>query len=415
MSVFVDRAGVWIFDFWEGGKRYKRRAKNPDGTPAASRRQAQAAEDMARVAARNERRGQAVAAAGDYTLAQAVAARSAEASRMRSWSHQKIELAEIVEFFGAGAAIERVAETWKAYRDWMRRQTVKVWLGGPKKNRDHDDTRLWRDTGRPRSPGRINRYLNQLSAVLRLAHETRGPDKLPLLSFMPAIELEEVDEHDPNPVPLAVLAAIELDTETPQHLRDAAALSRLFGLRLTEAMRAETSWIDFGDAGLRVPAKIAKAKRDRYQPANDEGMALLRRLAADVAARAQPIEKGAETRLIVWRVPGKDEDGQLRPARAIKNPRRAWGTALNRFGVKGKWRFHDVRARYVTEAFKATSPAVARDLAAHKDQRTSDRYIAIAGNEKRDAVAAMPDIRSVAPAQKSPTAQSHRAKLRRVK
>ena len=406
MTVFFDaRQNCWVYDFREGGKRFNRRAKNPDGTPAQSKRQAQAAEDAARVAARLDQR-HALARPGEYTLAQAVAARAAEAKHLRSWRDARIELAEILQFFGAATPIADVADRWRDYRNWARAQTVKIWIGGPaKKSQTHADASLWRDTGRVRAPARVNRCLAQLSAVLRLAHATRGADRRPLLDFMPAIEPLPVERRDPNPVPRDVLARIEADPATPDHLWQAAALVRLFGFRLDEVFSATADRIDRDNRGYRLTAAGSKSKRDDWLPANDEAMQLLEWLALLAAERAETDGKEADTtHLIVYRATPEA------PARAIKNPRRAWRTALKRLGLEGVYRFHDLRASYVTAIAHVASSAVTQRLARHASAATTARYTRIADSAARAAVEQM----GRGPTQ-SPDAVSRSPQLRRIK
>jgi integrase len=409
MTVFFDaRQNCWLYDFREGGRRFNRRAKNPDGTQAQSKRQAQAAEDAARVAARLDQR-HALAKPGEYTLAQAVAARAAEAKHLANWRDIKHALAEIVGFFGAAANIEDVAQRWMEYRAFARAQPVKVWCGGPAKKNGSKPAdvaalpaslpaSLHRATGRTRSAARTNRYLDQLSALLRLAHATRGPGGRPLLEFMPAIERLAEDKRDPNPVPLEIVARIEADPATPAHLRDAAALVRLFGFRLDEVFGATVGRIDWENRGYRLPAAQTKAGRDEFMPANEEAMQLLARLAADAAARA-PSDRAAA--LIVYTPPGRDkETDKPKAPRTIKNARKAWASALKRAGVAGEFRFHDLRATFITQVAQVASAATTQDLARHTSSATTKRYTKISDQAKRAAVEAMQ-----APAQ-SPDARS---------
>ncbi len=424
MSVFVDRDGVWIYDFWEGGKRYKRRAKNPDLTPATARRQAQAAEYLARVAARNEARGQALPTAGDYTLAQAVAARAAEAQHLKHWRDVRLALAEIVEFFGAGCAIADVAARWREYREWARSKKVRVWRGGPRKpaeRRSRPDGDFG-EAGRARSAARVNRYLDQLSALLRQAHDTIGTDGRPILARMPKIERITEATREPRPVPLAVVGAIEADPKTPAHLRHAAALVRSFGLRLDEVFAARVAWIDRDARALRLPAEMTKANREELLPASDDAMAILEALATDARQRGGRDGHPDDDRvhLIVYRPRAKPDAERPHAARPIKNARRAWSTAIAKHGGGGRWRFHDLRATYVTQLAHVAPSAIVQDLARHRNASTTARYTKIADEGRRAAIEAMASASKVAmtaaeTAAKSPTAQSHRTKLRRVK
>ncbi len=429
MSVFYDAASeVWVYDFVEGGRRYKRRCRNPDGTLATSRRQAQACEEARRVEARLETKG-TIARPDTYTLAQAVAARAAIAEGYASWDGVRAALRELVGYFGAACAIGDVAARAGEYREHVKKMTRRIWIGGPSKALDRSDQRHWRETGEVLSSERRNKYLDELRAVLSIAHATYTADgRAPMLARVPAIPEFDIPERDPTPVPLAVLARIEGDPATPQHLWKAAALVRLLGLRRAEVFAATVDWIDWDAGGLRVPAEIAKADRDDFLPANDEARELLAWLALEAAERAQAPARSAGRRddtrhLVVYRPAGIGADDRPHAARPIKNARNAWRSAIARAGGGRSYRFHDVRATFITEVAHVASSAVTQDLARHKDPATTARYTKVADPVRRAAVDAMRGTSGTTPGSDSgfgftngsPTAQSHRPTLRRVK
>lgn len=72
--------------------------------------------------------------------------------------------------------------------------------------------------------------------------------------------------------------------------------------------------------------------------------------------------------------------------RPLKGIRRSWKTTIKTAGIERPHRFHDVRARYVTEVAKVQK-AAAQDAARHQDPATTAMYIKLADMEIRDAVA----------------------------
>lgn len=425
MSVFYDDGQrSWIYDFWKDGRRFKRRARNVDGTPAASRRQAQEAENRARVAAANAVRGQTIAAPGEFTLAEAAAIRAAEIEGYASIDGVTAALAEILRFFGAACAIGDASGRAGAFRSHVAKMTRKIWIGGPGDRADRADPKNWRDTGAILSASRRNKYLDELRILLTIAHKTKAPGTdRPHLADVPEIKPFDEPKRDPTPVPLYTLDQVEKDPRAPAHTRDAAALTRLFGFRRNEAFSATVDWIDWENAGVRIPAAFTKSDRDEFLPANEEARALLTRLAAEADARAKhpPMSAGKRDdarHLIVYRAPGVGKDGRPFAARPMKNPRRAWKSALKRAGAR-PYRFHDVRATFVTQVAHVAPSAVTQDLARHKDAATTARYTKVADAAKRAAVEAMQGtLEAPGPgkfAMESPTAQSHRVNLRRVK
>jgi integrase len=203
---------------------------------------------------------------------------------------------------------------------------------------------------------------------------------------MPVIKRLKEAKRDPHPVPLALALKIESDRRTPEHLRDAAAMVRLFGFRLDEVFSATRDEIDFEGRCYRLPAAKSKANRDEVMPANEEAMRLLKRL--DNRARKREPDNPA-AHLIVYQPRGKDPKGRPFKPRPIANPRRAWVTALKRVGVKVKYRFHDLRGTFVSQAARVAKSAVVQALARHTDPRTTARYIKVADVDLRNAVDAM--------------------------
>lgn len=395
MSVFYDNSQrCWIYDFWKDGRRFKRRARNPDGSPTSSRRQATEAENRARVAAATALRGRANSTPGEFTLAEAAAIRAAEVEGYASIDGVTAALSEILRFFGAACAIRNAAAEAGAFRAHVAKMTRKIWIGGPSERADRGDPKNWRDTGTILSASRRNKYLDELRILLTIAHKTKAAgSERPHLANVPEIKPFDEPARDPTPVPLYVLAAIEADPATPDHLWKAAALVRLIGFRRDEVFSAKLEWIDWENGGVRIPAAFTKSNRDEFLPANAEARELLAWLVADAGQRAKNPPMSAEKRddarhLIVYRRAGKGRDGKPFAARPIKNARKAWKTSLIRAGARS-YRFHDVRATFITQLAHVAADKVTQDLARHKDAATTARYIKVADEAKRAAVEAM--------------------------
>ncbi len=95
--------------------------------------------------------------------------------------------------------------------------------------------------------------------------------------------------------------------------------------------------------------------------------------------------------LISW--PGPQEVHNFRAGRDVpidcwrplKSVRTSWTKSIKRAGIENPHRYHDVRARFVTEVAKVM-PAAAQDAARHQDPSTTALYIKLADSEVRDAV-----------------------------
>jgi integrase len=173
-------------------------------------------------------------------------------------------------------------------------------------------------------------------------------------------------------------------------------------LRLTEVCKARVDWIDREQQALRLPAEVTKANRDELQIANDEAMQLLAWLALFARER-----NSANEYLVVYTPQGG------RKARSIKSLQGAWTSALRRLGLEGRYRFHDIRATYVTQVAMVASSAVTQGLARHKSAATTALYTRVADGAKRAAVLAMRSTSGLASeefVQQSPTLESHSRK-----
>jgi integrase len=70
----------------------------------------------------------------------------------------------------------------------------------------------------------------------------------------------------------------------------------------------------------------------------------------------------------------------------LKSIKRSFKSAAKRTGVGNSHRFHDQRARYVTEVSKVASASITQKAARHADPSTTAMYISIADDEVAAAV-----------------------------
>ena len=73
--------------------------------------------------------------------------------------------------------------------------------------------------------------------------------------------------------------------------------------------------------------------------------------------------------------------------RSLKSLKRSWKTTAKNAEIEQPHRFHDVRARYITEIAKGSSAAITQAAARHADPTTTAGYVNIAANEVSEAVA----------------------------
>jgi hypothetical protein len=392
----------WAYDFWLNKQRYEGYCEHPEtGAPAQNKREAKAFEEGIRAAARQE---QALAKSGlrreAYSLNQAAVLYLArkKTDAPTDYDNQVVYIREIRAFrdpesghdFAGGhkAFVDVTPEDIEAYRTHLLKVTAKVWTGGPKRKRDAPDAaRFWKDTGRPLAPRQVNKYLTALAGLFRIATKTRDPKtKQMVLDDVPDIKLLRVPKRIPRPIPDDELDA-RMETMA-QWAQEFADLSRLFGLRHGEASWVGRRHIDRTLSNellaLRFAAGETKSKNEEIAWGGQAGTELLLKL------EAQAIERGQEN-LITW--PGPQEVHNFRAGRdlpkdcwrPLKSVRTSWKRSIERAEIQNPHRFHDVRARFVTEVAK-TMPSAAQDAARHQSPSTTALYIKLADSEIRDAV-----------------------------
>jgi hypothetical protein len=397
VSVFRNkqRGGVWSFDFILAGQRYRGACiDRRTGNRANNRTEALQLEILEKAAARQAQALNRSAARGDsYTIAQAAAAWLGRKSG-RTASHvdnARLYVAEILAFFGAATPIGEIRDDQvEAYRRHATTRPLRVWAGGPGQRPAVDRPDLWRSTDRIRSARTANNYLKALRGIFAIAERVRDPvTRSPILDRAIEVRLHKVARRMPAP-----MADAELDKRlavAPPWTIEAAELARLFGLRQREALQLERRHIDHDRRCIRFAAGDTKSGNQEQAFGGAAGWQLLRRLDKKAQARGQ-------ARLVTW--PGPTHwraflAGQAVPTsawRPLASIRRSWRTTATAAGIEAPARFHDVRARYITEVAKVNQ-AAAKDAARHQDAATTDLYIRLADSEIRDAVAAAVDRR----------------------
>lgn len=391
MSVYRNkqRDGEWRYNFYIGKQRFFGPCLDKDGQPVAKKSEALAAEELAKVAARQQiSLAKSGIRPGVYTFAQASALYLQRKNGKTDFANHKRYVHEIRNFeaFAGGAKAMRdiTLEDCEGYKTFCGQQTVKKWIGGAKRKKtDAGADRFWKDTGRPRSPREINNYLKCLKAVLTIGTKVRDPiTRQPILDDVPEIRLQRVPRRQPRPIGDNELEA-RLGAAKPW-TREAAELARLFGLRKAEALTIGRRHVDREIEGLRFDAGETKSGNDEFAFGGEAGWQLLLEL------EAQAISRGVE-HLITWPGPKKwrawlrGEEIKNHEWRHLKGIERSWRSTAKRAGIVGGHTFHKIRARFITEVAKV-QPAAAQEAARHRDASTTALYIKLAATEIRDAV-----------------------------
>lgn len=377
MTVFYDDArGRWRYDFESNKQRYFGYCVDPaSGEHARNKTEAKRIEDAIRVSIRNNPESPAGAARG-YSYAQAFATYLKTLTGRGGFTSARDHIAEFLkqnQFRPDRLITDTSDQDIRDYIDWARQQPVMIYLGGPaKKNQAKTGRELYKALDRNRTDSSINRYLDTLRAVFKLAHKMRdgtGKRLLPDLIDVPKLKTKK---RMPRPMPLAM--AQEMMADAPPHLADAIDLTTYFGFRRAEVFGLTDDQVDFEANGIWLDGDHVKENRDGFLPASPATMTKLRRLVDRARAAGQK-------HLILYL------DPQTKKLRPIKKPGAAWARLRKK---TGRHTFHNIRGTFVQRLVnEKVDPRVTQKLARHSRPDVTQAYYDIEDAMRRAAVEAM--------------------------
>lgn len=254
----------------------------------------------------------------------------------------------------------------------------------PKTEEDYLNSDLWKDTGRPRTIRTANNYVRCLMTLCKRASKIRDPRTKRRAIDLSHLEFDLERPPKRKPRPMADQEISDRFDKLMPWTQEATLLSRLFGLRLSEALWLEERHIDPYRHCLAFKGEETKSGADEVAYGGAEGWKLLLRL-------RRQARKRKTTYLITW--PGSEWVHVVMAGKPAKPkewlPLRSLGSSWRKSGRRAKiaqpGRFHDVRARYVTEVAKVDRSA-AQGAARHLTAATTEIYIGVADDEVNKAV-----------------------------
>jgi integrase len=367
----------WMYNVQVDTRRYNGYCLDAEGKPVTSRSAARQAEAVVRHRAEIEPK---LARIGEITLAEVMDDLKPLWQRQAGWANRKRYMREVLEFFGPGAAVSSINEARiQDYVVFALNQFIMSWQGGPKRDpASEENQKFWRATTKKRQPDTVNLYLAVIRAVLERAGKLRDPvtGKL-ILEQVPVVRDLPTRKRRARPVPDSVID--DLWTLLPSHNVDAVVLTLFFGFRRSEVFSLQIHNVDFDARGIRLFAEHVKDEEDTFLPGVPEAMEYLEALVGQAKDRDT-------TYLITWRTEHKDpsKNGPWRP---IKSPKRAWKRAMKiveaTFGRRFRW--HDLRASFITHIAMTSGQLAAQALARHSDYATTQAYVEVADEMRRTA------------------------------
>jgi integrase len=260
---------------------------------------------------------------------------------------------------------------------------ILVWKGGPNRRCDGPEAaKYWQSpkNAHARTFSTVNRHLPLLRAVFERAYNTRDPImRERAIEAVPVIKDLPEPKRKARPVPDDVLS--DVLATVPAHIKDAILATLYFGFRKSEVFALQRHHVDFQAGGIRLEHDEVKNDADTFMPGSRDAMQFLAPLVDQSRNRNT-------TYLFTWHRTYKDPQRQAAaPWLPVKSPKRAWNTAMERVQAKfGKrWRWHDIRAAFITHVAITSGGIVAQKLARHADFDTTQGYIAVADDVARAA------------------------------
>jgi len=372
MTVYLNRQrGRWSFDFEKNGERYSGYCVDAQGHPVTSRRAALAAEAVEKQKAETKPK---IPRAADLTIAQVVDDLTPGWEAEPNWANNSIYIREVMAYFGPARAVASISDAnIDDYITFALKQPVMIWIGGSKRKRtDAGAAKFWKPSGRTRKPSTVNRYLPMLRAIFARAYKVRDPiTNERAIAELPKIADLDEPKRKARPIPDGVLEFVMKNL--PQHAREALIATLLFGFRKTEIFQLEIPDLDFEMSGVWLSHEHVKDNEDAFLPGSPEAMAFMQQLVDQARARGV-------TRLITWQRIRKSPDAQaMEPWRNVFRPKRTWATVMKKveqaFGRRYRW--HDIRAAYISYVANTSGQLAAQKLARHSDYRTTEAYVLV--------------------------------------
>lgn len=367
----------WTYDFRLNGFRHQGYCMGADGQPVTSKSAAKQAEGVAR---RMAEIAPKLPTGGSISLMEVLADLVPAWKLEKEWPNKERNAREIVRFFGAETPITAITlDQIHRYIVFCQSQPIMVWRGARSIDPNSPDAaRFWKDTGKKRTPATVNRRLATLRQIIDHASIMRDPLTQELILPNPP-KFSDLPEPKRRARPTPEPVMQRLGEILPPHATDAMVITLCFGFRGSEAFSLQEHQVDWHADGVRLFSGRVKDKKDVFLPGSQFAMGYLRCLAMEADERRDA--KGKPLRhLISYRRASE-------PWRPIKKARSAWKTAMRKIETEfgGRWRWHDLRAAFITHIAMTCGPLAAQQFARHADFDTTRGYIEVADEMMRVA------------------------------
>lgn len=284
------------------------------------------------------------------------------------------------------------------YRQWRLGQPIGTVAG-----------KEWKKAaGRCVSPRTVNREVATLQNMLNKAVEWKRTGSNPIVTVKPLRQDESRKQR-------RALSAEEVEAifrEAPEYMKPILRLFATTGIRRDELVSLRFDDVDFEARCIVIRPSVAKSRKRREIPLDDETLAML----ADLKEKAKSREP----------VPGKTPEGKFSRDHVFvtaantplkNNLLRAFYAICKRAGIEGAHAggsvdLHSLRVTFTTLAIdNGASPKAVQEILGHSTLNlTMGVYAKSTERSKRDAVGALPFAKVSPPAHVVPAKPAHKVR-----
>ena len=321
------RGTIWHYEFEVSGRRF-RASTGTSNKNEAKRIEAEARLEAVRVLKLGERPA--------FSWNDAVKRWLLENAKKRSLETDKIRLRWLTQHLDGVPLADISSDLWRQLEQ-KRLSSGVLTPGG---------------TSRPVSPSTVNRIRAALSAVLHAAHEWGWIDAVPFL--------HKLEEGQGRLVYFTREQMVLLVAELPMHLALITTFGLTTGLRAANVRQLRWNQINWDAGVVVIEGNQTKNKKRLTVPLNAEAVEVLK-MAAEM--QETPHE-------FVFTFRG-------RPLTRVSG--QGWWSALERLGLKGKFRWHDTRHTWASWHTMSGTPAqVLKELGGWSSLHMVERYSTLA-------------------------------------
>ena len=395
----------WMYDFTSGGHRYRGYCADEHGAPSKNRKEALAAEAVAKAAVTRAAKGNVKLTniPLEHTLAEAMAFYLKQMHGRSIFNNLALYARECLSWFGPAATLRSVIDRQDDFVAWLSVQPKRRYKGGNgrKQNAVHTYTT---ETLSKASVNKRIWFLKHTLVTFRDAPVHRNIRHL--IPEPPPLKRLKTERRAPTPFSADAVAIVlsELDDIKHRHVRQAFLLCLNTGMRQGEIAQIRARQYQRQEKTILLEAAQTKTNAAGYIYLNNTADAVIaecmatgddlwRRLQNDtVSAQEYKQKYGIRRRGDIPLILYCAKDGEVpRPVSRVTGS--AWHKLKKRHNIDFRW--HDTRAAFCSNLLaNGVDVRTVQELARHQSLQSTTFYLKAGDPAKRNAVLTLENEKS---------------------